>query len=254
MLAVSVLPQETARLRATGKDIKSRVLFILTHPFCGLIYVLKPLNFGFSDRVYKNPHDVLNLSFMDRNFKIVAFGLLAFLLILLLYISFMDKREEERGHLSSVVEENLKGKTPGEENKKLLEEATKKLSELNFLTLDGKEVKISDYKGKVVLVNFWASWCPPCKEEMPIFEKVYQKYSNKDFVILAVNMDTSEGALKEFLEKNRYSFPIVRIKGEAGLNIPGLPTSYLVDKDGSVKKIRLGIYRELEEDLSKLLQ
>ncbi len=248
------MPQETARLRATGKDIKSRVLFILTPPFCGLIYVLKPLNFGFSDRVYKNPYDVLNLSIMDRNFKLVAFGLLAFLLILLLYISFMDKREEERGHLSSVVEENLKGKTPSEENKKLLEEATKKLSELNFLTLDGKEVKISDYKGKVVLVNFWASWCPPCKEEMPIFEKVYQKYSDKNFVILAVNMDTSEGAMKEFLEKNPYSFPIVRIKGEAGLNIPGLPTSYLVDKDGSVKKIRLGIYRELEEDLSKLLQ
>lgn len=191
---------------------------------------------------------------MDRNFKLVAFGLLAFLLILLLYISFMDKREEERGHLSSVVEESLKGKAPGEENKKLLEEATKKLSELKLLTLDGKEVKLSDYKGKVVLVNFWASWCPPCKEEMPIFEKVYQKYNDKNFVILAVNMDTSEGALKEFLEKNRYSFPIVRIKGEAGLNIPGLPTSYLVDKDGSVKKIRLGIYRELEEDLSKLLQ
>ncbi len=254
MLAVSVLPQETARLRAIGKDIKSRVLFILPPPFCGLIYVLKPFNFGFSDRVYKNSRDVLNLSFMDRNFKLVAFGLLAFLLLLLLYISFMDKREEERGHLSSVVEENLKGKTPGEENKKLLEEATKKLSELNFLTLDGKEVKISDYKGKVVLVNFWASWCPPCKEEMPIFEKVYQKYSDKNFVILAVNMDTSEGAMKEFLEKNRYSFPIVRIKGEVGLNIPGLPTSYLVDKDGSVKKIRLGVYRELEEDLSKLLQ
>jgi cytochrome c biogenesis protein CcmG/thiol:disulfide interchange protein DsbE len=197
---------------------------------------------------------VLNLSFMDRNFKLVAFGLLAFLLILLLYISFMDKREEERGHLSSVVEESLKGKVPGEENKKLLEEATKKLSELNFLTIDGKEVKLSDYIGKVVLVNFWASWCPPCKEEMPILEKVYQKYNDKNFVILAVNMDTSEGALKEFLEKNRYSFPIVRIKGEAGLNIPGLPTSYLVDKDGSVKKIRLGVYRELEEDLSKLLQ
>ena len=191
---------------------------------------------------------------MDRNFKLVAFGLLAFLLILLLYISFMDKKEEERGHLSSVVEESLKGKVPGEENKKLLEEATKKLSELSFLTLDGKEVKLSDYKGKVVLVNFWASWCPPCKEEMPIFEKVYQKYNDKNFVILAVNMDTSEGALKEFLEKNRYSFPIVRIKGEAGLNIPGLPTSYLVDKDGSVKKIRLGVYRELEEDLSKLIQ
>jgi thiol-disulfide isomerase/thioredoxin len=191
---------------------------------------------------------------MDRNFKLVAFGLLAFLLILLLYISFMDKREEEGGHLSSVAEEGLRGKVLGEENKKLLEEATKKLSELSLLTLDGKEVKLSDYKGKVVLVNFWASWCPPCKEEMPIFEKVYHKYNDKNFVILAVNMDTSEGAMKEFLEKNQYSFPIVRIKGEAGLNIPGLPTSYLVDKDGSVKKIRLGVYRELEEDLSKLLQ
>jgi len=76
-------------------------------------------------RVYKNSHDVLNLSFMDRNFKLVAFGLLAFLLILLLYISFMDKREEERGHLSSVAEESLKGKARARKTKNFLRKLQK---------------------------------------------------------------------------------------------------------------------------------
>ncbi len=182
---------------------------------------------------------------MNRNFKFVAFGLFGVLLVLLLYMSFVDKKEVEKEYSQWTAE----GK-----NKKLFEEANRELSKLVLLTLEGKEVKLSDYRGKVLLVNFWASWCPPCKEEMPLFERVYQKYKEKDFLILAVNTDTSESALKGFLQNNQYSFPILRLKESIEFNIPGLPTSYLIDRDGSVKKIRFGVYRELEEDLSKLLQ
>ncbi len=129
------------------------------------------------------------------------------------------------------------------------------LPDLRFTTVDGRELKLSELKGKVVLVNFWATWCPPCKEEMPIFEREYRRCKEKGFEVLAVNMDSSEGALKRFLEENSYSFTIVKPVGdlEREVKLMGFPTSYLLGKDGKVHRIRLGIYRELEMDLKELL-
>ncbi|MFN3947127.1 MAG: TlpA disulfide reductase family protein, partial [Aquificaceae bacterium] len=93
------------------------------------------------------------------------------------------------------------------------------------------------------------------KEEMPIFEKEYRRCKDKGFEVLAVNMDTSEGALERFLQNNPYSFTIVRPteKVEKELNLMGFPTSYLVDREGRIHRIKLGIYRELEKDLKELL-
>ncbi|MFN7065712.1 MAG: TlpA disulfide reductase family protein [Aquificaceae bacterium] len=128
------------------------------------------------------------------------------------------------------------------------------LPNFTYKTLDGKEAKLSNLQGKVVLVNFWATWCPPCKEEMPIFEREYKKCKDKGFEVLAVNMDTSQGALEKFLRENSYSFKIVRPVGdlEKELKLMGLPTSYLLEKDGKIYRIRLGVYRELERDLKEL--
>lgn len=129
------------------------------------------------------------------------------------------------------------------------------LPDFTFKSLNGEEIRLSSLKGKVVLVNFWATWCPPCKEEMPIFEKEYRRCKDKGFEVLAVNMDTSEGALERFLQNNPYSFTIVRPteKVEKELNLMGFPTSYLVDREGRIHRIKLGIYRELEKDLKELL-
>jgi len=128
--------------------------------------------------------------------------------------------------------------------------------DLTFISADGKEIKLSDYRGKVLLLNFWAVWCPPCKEELPIFEKVYSKYRSLGFEVVAVNMDTSEDTFREFLRNNPYSFTMVRPKGdlENRLKLFGFPTSYLIDKEGNVVKVKMGIYRELEEDVAKLLK
>ncbi len=129
------------------------------------------------------------------------------------------------------------------------------LPDFTFKTIDGRELKLSELKGKVVLLNFWATWCPPCKEEMPIFEKEYRRCKDKGFEVLAVNMDSSEGALAKFLKENSYSFTIARPSGELEkeLKLMGFPTSYLLDKEGKVYRIRLGVYRELEKDLKELL-
>ncbi len=130
------------------------------------------------------------------------------------------------------------------------------IPDLTLVTVEGKEIKLSDYRGKVLLLNFWAVWCPPCKEELPIFEKVYSKYRSLGFEVIAVNMDTSEEAFREFIKENPYSFTMVRPKGdlESKLKLFGFPTSYLIDREGRVVKVKMGIYRELEEDLEKLFR
>ncbi len=122
-------------------------------------------------------------------------------------------------------------------------------------TADGKEVSLKDFKGKVVLINFWATWCPPCREELPLFEKIYEKYKDKGFVILAINTDPEN--LKDFMKDFgvKLTFPIL-IGDDKILDlypVRGLPTSFLIDREGKIVKVRLGIYRDLEEDLRKLL-
>ena len=165
--------------------------------------------------------------------KIVSLVLGALLVFLLVYMGLQTERQVWGKVDESVIQE---------------------LQSLTFITLDKKEVRLSDYRGKVLLLNFWAVWCPPCKEEMPIFEKVYQKYRERGFEILAVNVDSSESALRDFLKNNSYSYTIVRLKDDKELNLFGLPTSYLIDRDGTVRKVKMGVYRELEEDVSKILK
>ncbi|MFN3976410.1 MAG: TlpA family protein disulfide reductase [Aquificaceae bacterium] len=163
--------------------------------------------------------------------------LLAFILFAM--IAYFGLRHKEEDSLSSSY------KPPVEQS----------LPDFTFKTLDGKEIRLSSLKGKVVLVNFWATWCPPCKEEMPIFEKEYKRCKGKGFEILAVNMDSSQSALEKFLQKNPYSFTIVKPTEdlERELKLMGFPTSYLLDKEGRIHRIKLGIYRELEKDLKELL-
>lgn len=112
-------------------------------------------------------------------------------------------------------------------------------------TLDGQTVKLADLRGKVVLVNFWASWCPPCKAEMPAIEATYQAYRNQNFVVLAVN-STAQDNLTEaryFVDKTRLSFPI--LLDESGeitrlYRVQSLPTSFFVDREGVIHEVVVG--------------
>lgn len=130
------------------------------------------------------------------------------------------------------------------------------LQDLTFTDLQGRKVSLNDYRGKVVLLNFWATWCPPCREEMPMFEKVYQRYKEDGFVILAVNMDENKENLKDYLSKERISFEVLLGNEEVAkkTGLMGFPTSYLLGKDGKVCKVRFGVYREIEEDIKKIIK
>lgn len=114
--------------------------------------------------------------------------------------------------------------------------------DFTFPGLHGKNVSLSDYRGKVVLVNIWATWCTPCVDEMPSMEKLYQKLKSENFEILAVSID-SLGAqeVAPFMEKYKLTFPAL-IDSEGTIRIvyraTGVPESFIIDKDGRlVKKI-----------------
>jgi len=103
-------------------------------------------------------------------------------------------------------------------------------------TLDGRTVKLSDYRGKRVVLNFWATFCEPCRKEMPAIETLWQKFSDKGLVVLAVAADRGRASVVEdYIHKGRFSFPVlldpdgnVRNRYE----VQALPTTYLIDTEG----------------------
>jgi len=101
--------------------------------------------------------------------------------------------------------------------------------------LNGSTVSLSDYKGKRVFLNFWATWCPPCKAEMPDIEKLYQETKDSDLVILAVNVGEDKKTVQAFIRDKGYNFPVLLDdEGEVSqlYQVAGIPTSYFIDTEG----------------------
>lgn len=120
--------------------------------------------------------------------------------------------------------------------------------EIKFKTLDGKIVKLSDYKGKWVIVNYWATWCPPCLVEMPELSLFHEEHKDKDAIVLGVNYESiSTGLVKQFLTEQMIEFPVVQeINGPNGRTtsfgpLKGLPTTYMVSPSGEVVETRVGM-------------
>jgi len=113
-----------------------------------------------------------------------------------------------------------------------------------FPGLDGKKVSLNDFKGKVVFVNIWATWCPPCREEMPSMEKLYQELKGKDFEILAVSIDAlGATAVAPFMKEYKLISPALldpegTIKNLHGTT--GVPESFVIGKEGIIEEIVIG--------------
>jgi len=111
-------------------------------------------------------------------------------------------------------------------------------------SLASRPLRLADFKGKVVFLNFWATWCPPCKEEMPSMERLYRRYKSRGFTILAVSID-SGGAepVAAFVKKLGLTFPIGLDPKFAVANqyaIRGLPATFLIDKAGTIAAVAVG--------------
>lgn len=101
--------------------------------------------------------------------------------------------------------------------------------------LNDNKVTLSELKGKKIYLNFWATWCPPCKAEMPDIEKLYQETKDSDLIILAINVGEDKKTVQDFIAKNNYNFTVLLdVKGEASqlYQVTGIPTSYFIDTEG----------------------
>ena len=124
--------------------------------------------------------------------------------------------------------------------------------------LDGKKVSLSDYRGKVVFVNIWATWCPPCVEEMPSMQNLYQKLKSENFEIMAVSID-SQGAkvVAPFMKKYKLTFPALIDSMGTSKRIyktTGVPESYIIDKDGILAKKVIGPLDWSQPDILRLFR
>lgn len=111
--------------------------------------------------------------------------------------------------------------------------------------LAGGTIKLSDLRGQAVLVNLWATWCPPCRAEMQTIETVYQEYKDQGFIVLAVNMTYQDdpGAIEPFVEAQGLTFPILLDRtGEVGnaYQLKSLPSSFFIDRDGIINEVVIG--------------
>jgi peroxiredoxin len=120
--------------------------------------------------------------------------------------------------------------------------------DFTLVNLDGGAVSLSDYRGSPVMLNFWASWCGPCRSEMPFIQGVFEevKWKAVNLVIIAVNLGESSMVARDFMEENGYTFPVLLDRtGEVGdtYNTRSIPTTFFIDESGIIKYIDIGAFR-----------
>jgi len=113
-------------------------------------------------------------------------------------------------------------------------------------TLDargGSKISLSQYKGQVVMLNFWASWCGPCRQEMPLLENIYKKYNKMGFTLIGVNVEPDSKAAEGFLKETPVSFPVIYDKDSTvskAYDVSGMPSTVIIDRKGNIRVLHRG--------------
>jgi thiol-disulfide isomerase/thioredoxin len=113
-------------------------------------------------------------------------------------------------------------------------------------TLDargGSKISLTQYKGQVVMLNFWASWCGPCRQEMPLLENIYKKYNKMGFTLIGVNVEPDSKAAEGFLKATPVSFPVIYDKDSTvskAYDVSGMPSTVIIDRKGNIRVLHRG--------------
>ena len=172
------------------------------------------------------------------NKKVFIFGIIVIIIISLFmayqldYLPFTPEKERK----------SKEGSNPGD-----------KAPDFTLQTLYGKELSLSNLQGKKVFLNFWATWCGPCRSEMPDILKLYQNHDNIE--VLAVNVKDNKGQILNFIMDNSYNFPVVLDTNGAvstQYTVRGIPTTYILDENGIIMAKHTGVldYNKMKELLN----
>lgn len=170
-----------------------------------------------------------------KNNKVKLVAIIVVLVALIVGAIFLYNSLKDKVSTENMVSENYNENEVEEEHSKQV------APDFTFTDVNGNKVNLSDFVGKPVVLNFWASWCGPCKMEMPHFEEKYQEYKDEiNFIMLNLtdgDRETVEGAQK-FIDKNGYNFPVYfdteNSQGAFAYSVYAVPTTFFIDKDGNL--------------------
>ena len=126
-----------------------------------------------------------------------------------------------------------------------------------FDNAEGQSTSLSDFKGKIVLLNFWTTWCTYCRQQMPYIEQVYEEWPGEELVVLAINVGESSDDVASFMQSQELTHPVLLdSKGQVYTRyvVPGLPTTFFIDKEGLIQNYRIGAFESTEQIESILNQ